>query len=83
MESEDGKRICAGMVRSGLEVQEVILEVGEVLGELDALLGAFHKGLELGGDFDFLADDGFDGVLELGRVCGLAEDAGLAWLEKF
>ena len=63
--------------------EEEGLEGGEVLRERDALLGAFHEGLELGRDLHGLADDAFHGVLELGRVGGFTEDTVLSRLEPF
>ena len=64
-----------------LLAHEELFEVGKAAGHGDALLGAFHEGLQAGGDGHVDAQDGVDLLLELGGVGGLAEDAGLAGLQ--
>ena len=47
------------------------------------MLLALHEGLQFGGYIDGLADDMFYGVLELGGVGGLQENAFFARLQSF
>ena len=61
--------------------QKEFLEVVELACHRQGFLCASHELLQGGRNLHLLADDGFDGVLELGRMCCLKEDAHFAGLE--
>ena len=62
-----------------LPLADRLFEDGVVIGNCDALLLSPHEGGEALGNLHVMTDDALHGVLELGRMGGLAKDAYLSW----